>query len=391
MGFGRDSAAAGDAHKTGAEGVERGGEERGSDKMKWPEYPLASISERFLSGGTPSTKVAEYWTGEIPWITGADIVDGEVILGRRYINEAAVKNSATNVVPKGSLLMVTRTGVGKIALAPIDVAISQDFTGLVFKESVHPKYALAAIRFRMPILSAVPRKATIQGVTRADVENLKIPIPPPSEQRPRVEILDQAEMLRKKRPEADVQAAHILPALFYKMFGDPTTNPRKWPTANLEVVAEIGTQLVDPNQSQFVNLPHIGGEQIEKETGRILSPKLVRESDLRSAKFHFTSDHILYSKIRPYLNKVAFPRFEGVCSADIYPIRPRKGRLSHWYLVALLRSPAFLAYAKVHSERLRMAKLNREQLGAFPAPLPDFALLEIFERQASQVQSLEKT
>ena len=158
----------------------------------------------------------------------------------------------------------------------------------------------------------------------------------------------------------------------------------------MDAVAEIGTQLVDPNQPQFLDLPHIGGEQIEKETGRVLSPKLVRDSDLRSDKFHFTSEYILYSKIRPYLNKVAFPRFEGVCSADIYPIRPRDGRLSHWYLVALLRSPAFLAYAKVHSERLRMAKLNREQLGAFPTPLPDSALLEVFERRSSQVQSLEK-
>ena len=119
--------------------------------MKWPEYPLVSITERFLSGGTPSTKIPEYWTGDIPWITGADILDGEVILGRRYINQAALNISATNVVPKGSLLIVTRTGVGKIALAPTDIAISQDFTGIVLKQGVHPKYALAAIRHRMPI------------------------------------------------------------------------------------------------------------------------------------------------------------------------------------------------------------------------------------------------
>ena len=194
--------------------------------MKWPEYPLASICERFLSGGTPSTKIPEYWTGDIPWITGADIVDGEVILGRRYINEVALKSSATNVVPKGSLLMVTRTGVGKIALAPTDIAISQDFTGIVLKQGIHSKYVLAAIRSRMPILLAVQRGATIKGVTRDDVEQLEIPVPPPSERKKIVEILDQADALRKKRAEADAKAARILPALFYKMFGDPLKDAR---------------------------------------------------------------------------------------------------------------------------------------------------------------------
>jgi len=162
--------------------------------MKWPEYRLAQLTEHFLSGGTPSTMISKYWTGDIPWITGADITDGEVTLGRRYINEVAVNNSATKVVPKGSLLMVTRTGVGKIALAPVNIAISQDFTGIVLKKGVKPKYALAAIRSRMSALLAVQCGATIKGVTRDDVKNLKLPLPPLSEQRRIVEILDQARM-----------------------------------------------------------------------------------------------------------------------------------------------------------------------------------------------------
>jgi type I restriction enzyme S subunit len=197
--------------------------------MKWPECPLSNIAERFLSGGTPSTKIAEYWAGNIPWITGADIVDGEVILGRRYINELALNSSATNVVPKGSLLMVTRTGVGKIALAPTDIAISQDFTGIVLKQVVDPKYALTAIRYRMPVLLAAQRGATIKGVTRADVENLEIPIPALSEQQRIVDILSRAEGIVRLRREAQKKAAEIIPALFLDMFGDPGPNPKGWP------------------------------------------------------------------------------------------------------------------------------------------------------------------
>ena len=72
------------------------------------------------------------------------------------------------------------------------------------------------------------RGANYPAVTDAVVRKATIPLPPLSEQRRIVEILDQADALRKKRAEADAKADRILPALFIKMFGDPSTNPRGW-------------------------------------------------------------------------------------------------------------------------------------------------------------------
>lgn len=145
--------------------IEAGTKRNGGRQMKWPDYQLSRLAERFISGGTPNTKLEEYWHGDIPWITGADFNDGEVILGRRCINRAAVDNSATNIVPKGSILMVTRTGVGKIAIAPVDIAISQDITGVILKHAVSTSYVVAAIRNRMSVILAAQRGATIKGVT----------------------------------------------------------------------------------------------------------------------------------------------------------------------------------------------------------------------------------
>ena len=194
--------------------------------MKWPVHQLSVLADRFISGGTPDTKVPDYWNGDIPWITGADFTGDGITIGRRYINSTAISVSATNIVPKGSILMVTRTGVGKIAIAPVDIAISQDITGIVLKQGVEAKYVLSAIVSKMSQLLAVQRGATIKGITRDDVKRLDIPLPPPSEQRRIVEILDQADHLRKLRDEADKKAERILPALFNKMFGDPATNPK---------------------------------------------------------------------------------------------------------------------------------------------------------------------
>lgn len=235
------------------------------------------------------------------------------------------------------------------------------------------------------------RVAGQPNINGKEYSALKIPLPPLSEQRRIVEILDQADRLRKLRAEADKKAERILPALFIKMFGDPATNPIGWETAPFEKLVYIGTQLVDPSREEFQDLPHIGGEHIESHTGRILPYETVAECKLRSNKFHFSSRHILFSKIRPYLNKVAFPQFEGLCSADIYPLIPKDERTTQWFLVSLLRSQSFLDYAKSHSDRLRIPKLNKLQLGAFDTPIPRGDLLEKFEKQAERIIGLEGT
>jgi len=156
--------------------------------MEWPNYTIDQITRKFISGGTPSTKIKDYWKGEIPWITGADIVDGEVKLGRKFVTQEAIENSASNTVPKGSILLVTRTGVGKIAQAPVDIAISQDLTGIVPKKKVEPRFLIAAIKTKMNILLAFQQGATIKGITRDVLKRLNMKLPPFSEQKRIVEI-----------------------------------------------------------------------------------------------------------------------------------------------------------------------------------------------------------
>src|SRR2546425_2052768 len=92
---------------------------------EWKVKELEEIREKFVNGGTPSTQKSEYWQGNIPWITGADVINQKISDIRRFITTEAVKNSSTNIVERGNLLLVTRTGVGKLAVASFDVAISQ--------------------------------------------------------------------------------------------------------------------------------------------------------------------------------------------------------------------------------------------------------------------------
>jgi type I restriction enzyme S subunit len=106
------------------------------------------------SGGTPSTSVDEYWSGDIPWITGADFGEMNINQIRRYITEEAVVDSSTKVIPEGDILLVSRTGVGKIAIAPFDVAISQDITGLsVNNHRADTQFLLFSLYWTLPKLA----------------------------------------------------------------------------------------------------------------------------------------------------------------------------------------------------------------------------------------------
>ena len=307
--------------------------------MNWPAYKLSDLTDRFISGGTPGTKVTKYWDGEIPWITGADFTEGEVILGRKYINEKAVENSATNVVPKGSILLVTRTGVGKLAIAPVDIAISQDITGVILKPQVNPAFLAAALKSKMPLLLSAQRGATIKGITRKDLEKLKIELPAYSEQQKIVEILGRADALRKKRAEADAIAERILPALFYRLFGDPGTNPKGWPVVPItELVDSIERR--DPSLQPKEPFFYIDIAGVDGQLGAITGArKLIGSEAPGRARQIIAANDVLISTVRPYLRATALvPALydKQICSTGFCVLRA-KGSSGFGFLYTLSR------------------------------------------------------
>jgi type I restriction enzyme S subunit len=164
---------------------------------EWEVKKLGAVVEKFVNGGTPSTKNENYWTGNIPWITGADILNQKVAEVRRHITKEAVKCSSTNVIGKGNLLLVSRTGVGKLAIAPFDIAISQDFTGVYVREdTLIPEYLYRYFDFNQAVLQGQNQGTSIKGITRDTLSAIRIPLPPTkAEQRAIAKALGNADAL----------------------------------------------------------------------------------------------------------------------------------------------------------------------------------------------------
>ena len=150
---------------------------------RWPMVKLEDCCSAILSGGTPSTAVEDYWEGDIPWITSADIISIKTALPRKYISDRAVQESTTNLIKKGNLIVVTRVGLGKIFQNDFDVCISQDSQGLIIQEGIEVRYLAWVLRDKVQEFKRTSQGSTIQGVTKKQLSEIEIPLPPLEVQR----------------------------------------------------------------------------------------------------------------------------------------------------------------------------------------------------------------
>lgn len=135
-------------------------------------------------------------------------------------------------------------------------------------------------------------------------------------------------------------------------------------------VADIERKGVDPSALP-PNTMYLGLEHIERG-GRIIGHDTVAGAELASTKFRFSTEHVLFGKLRPNLGKVSRPDFEGVCSTDILPIRPGK-ELDRDYLAHYLAQPSMVDFAASRTSGANLPRLSPSVLAKFPIPLPPLA------------------
>jgi len=148
--------------------------------------------------------------------------------------------------------------------------------------------------------------------------------------------------------------------------------PNGWIEEPFEKVTHIANGQVDPTIEPYINYPHVGPENIGTGDGRIINVKTAMDLGLISGKYLFDENAIIYSKIRPNLNKVCIPGFVGICSADMYPVWPTK-ELDRYFLFQYMLSDWFVRQATIVSNRTGMPKINREDLNRITLWIPPLA------------------
>ncbi len=322
-----------------------------------------------VGGGTPAKDRPEFYGGSIPWATVRDLNVEVLRTTEHTITSLGLSESSANLIPGGTVVIATRVGLGKVVTLAQDTAINQDLRGLVVKNpsELDSRYLFWWCRSMAPVILAAGTGATVQGVTLPFVSSLEIPLPPLVEQKHIAAKLDVVlssvdqmgrAIVDEVRSSEDLREA-VREKLLSNDGGEVT----------LADVCSIESVLVDPRLPEHRQQLHVGAGNIEQGSGRLADLKSAEEEELISGKHEFTQEDVLYSKIRPYLRKVAAPDFSGLCSADIYPLRP-KGLIRRAYLQQVLLSSTFTQYAMEGSARAGMPKVNREHLFAYRLRLP---------------------
>lgn len=145
----------------------------------------------------------------------------------------------------------------------------------------------------------------------------------------------------------------------------PYALPQSWLWARFDAVATIESNLVPP--AEFPEHPHVAPDNIEKATGKLLDYRTVQEDEVKSSNHRFFPGQIIYSKIRPNLSKATIVDFEGLCSADMYPVVPH---INSRYLLTYILSSVFLSMAVRNDTRVAMPKINQEELNQILVAVP---------------------
>lgn len=163
--------------------------------------------------------------------------------------------------------------------------------------------------------------------------------------------------IKKQKPLANIEDDEV-----------PFALPDSWTWTRFGNICAIKGELVRPED--FPSLRQVAPDCIEKGTGCLTDNRTVKESGVKGPNSRFFAGQIIYSKIRPSLSKAVLVDFDGLCSADMYPI---DAFISSKFLLKEILSDVFLEQVRIAENRIKMPKLNQESLTSFVLPIPPLA------------------
>jgi len=366
------------------------------DGWRW-----SSLTElaRLESGHTPSRRHPEYWGGTIPWIGIQDARandGGRIEDTEEKTNELGIANSSSRVLPENTVCLSRTASIGYVVVMGRPMATSQDFVNWVCSKHLDHNFLKYLFIAEDEDLLRFASGSVHQTIYFPEAKAFHVCHPSLPEQQRIVGILDEAFdgiATAKANAEKNLKNARVLFESHLQSVFTQRGEGRL--EKKLSDVCAITSTLVDPRKKDFLDLVHVGAGNIESKNGVFVELKTVREEALISGKFLFDESMVLYSKIRPYLMKVARPDFNGLCSADMYPLTPLPNQITRDYLFHLLLSKHFTEYAIQGSARAGMPKVNREHLFEFRVWLPSVkkqnelaAKLDSLREETQRLESL---
>lgn len=376
----------------------------------WEQRKLGEVADKTYGGGTPKTSIEEYWQGNIPWIQSQDLSENKVfgVEPRKYINQKAIENSATKIIPKNSIAIITRVGVGKLALMPISYCTSQDFLSLSSLK-INELYATYVIYKMLQIEKEKVQGTSIKGITSAELISKKIDVPIKYAEQQKVgEYFSNLDCLITLHQRKCEQTKELKKFMLQKMFpkkGEKNPEIRfpgftdDWEQRKLGEIAEFNPKSDLPDEFEYVDLESVVGTEMvfHRTENKASAPS-------RAQRVAKTGD-VFFQTVRPYQRNnylFSMPYENYVFSTGYAQMRPK---INAAFLMCFLQTESFVqnvldnctgtSYPAINSSDLSNLKISlpilkseQSKIGKLISNLDH--LITLHQRKCEQLKELKK-
>lgn len=335
------------------------------------------------SGGTPSRGNPGYFSGDIPWIKSGELNDGLITDSEEHITADAIESSNAKKLLKGTLLIAMYGAtVGKLGILDIEAATNQAVCAIFPGELLNRNYLFWFLKsYRKDLIQASFGGAQ-PNISQALIRSIEVPIPFPDNKEKSLDI--QNRIVQRIENAADELAEasrlhekivtdtnRLMESVLAEMLPNPEKGlPEGWGALPLSQLASEESNQIIPSNHPSDTFNYWGLDAISE--GQIAEPpsNYIQGSEVKSTCISFTPKDVLYSKLRPYLNKVIVPTVDGIGSTEWVVYRPNPKLIRREYLAFVMRTKWFVSLASGTSYGARMPRANKSVLREIKIPIP---------------------
>jgi type I restriction enzyme, S subunit len=355
--------------------------------MMWHHVEMGQVADVVSGYGFPR-EYQGLTNGEFPFFKVGDMnLPGNekcMTTIANTISVATLKKLKAKTFPKGTVIFpkigaAIATNKKRVLTQPS--VVDNNVMGLIPKPHINSWYVYYwMLQFDLRCVSNI---GPVPSMRKTEVERVSIPLPPLSEQHRIVEILDQADALRKKRVEADAKAARILPALFCKMFGDPARNPHKWNIKPLgQIIRDKPQYGANASAVEWVEgLPRYVRITDITENGRLLKSGEVTLDLEDWEPYRLVPGDLLFARSGNTVGKTYLYRQEdGLCAYAGYLIRFKADpeQVTPWYLFALTQTGYYKSWVEARKRVAGQPNVNGKEYSTLQIPCPPLSRQQQF-------------
>ncbi len=359
--------------------------------MTWLTAKLGDLAEVITKGTTPRTLGKGYVNFGIPFLRAENLQGDEIVLDKStlFIDEETDKILARSRIHPGDVLLSIAGTIGRAAIVTEDspqMNCNQAVAIIRITRHINSKFLLYWFKTAQAQSHMYGAKVTltISNLSLGQIKQLQVPLPSISEQRRIVEILDQADALRKMRAEADVKAERILPALFIKMFGDPsnwTSSTNTKPLDSLVNVQSGGTPSKQNVDYWNGNIPWVSPKDMKKDiildSIDHISERAIQETNVKYIEPGAVLI-VVRGMILAHTIPIALAGEKLTINQDMKALMPKCNDIDSTYLYAALKASSRKMLSQVGTAAHGTRKIETDELLKLPILIPSQEKLQQF-------------